>query len=41
MKIEDKHLPGLYQSADTASIDEQKKYFNIHELYSSTQKIFL
>lgn len=27
MKIEDKHLPGLYQSADTASIDEQKKYF--------------
>ncbi|MEY4834553.1 MAG: hypothetical protein RI980_668 [Bacteroidota bacterium] len=27
MKIEDKHLPGLYQSADTASINEQKKYF--------------
>lgn len=27
MKMEDKHLPGLYQSADTASINEQKKYF--------------
>lgn len=27
MKIEDKHLPGLYQSADTASKNEQKKYF--------------
>jgi hypothetical protein len=27
MKIEDKHLPGLYQSADTASVNEQKKYF--------------
>ncbi|ENA1795677.1 DUF4231 domain-containing protein [Flavobacterium psychrophilum] len=28
MKIEDKDLPGLYQSADTASIKEQKKFFN-------------
>ena len=28
MNITDKDLPGLYQSADSASIKEQKKYFN-------------
>ncbi|RZK47928.1 MAG: DUF4231 domain-containing protein [Pedobacter sp.] len=28
IKIEDKHLPGLYQSADSSSMKEQKKYFN-------------
>lgn len=28
MEIEDKDLPGLYQSADNASIKEQKKFFN-------------
>ncbi|MCT4637306.1 MAG: DUF4231 domain-containing protein [Bacteroidales bacterium] len=28
MKINDKDLPGLYQSADNSSIKEQKKYFN-------------
>lgn len=27
IKIDDKDLPGLYQTADTASIKEQKKYF--------------
>ncbi|MDO5666000.1 MAG: DUF4231 domain-containing protein [Bacteroidia bacterium] len=33
MKIEDKDLPGLYQTADKASISEQKKYFNSIFLY--------
>lgn len=28
MKFDDKDLPGLFQSADTASIKEQKKFFN-------------
>lgn len=28
INIEDKDLPGLYQSADSSSIIEQKKYFN-------------
>ena len=28
IKIEDKDLPGLYQSADSASLKEQKNYFN-------------
>lgn len=28
MKFEDKDLPGLFQSADTASIKEQQKFFN-------------
>lgn len=28
IKIEDKDLPGLYQTADEASISEQKKYYN-------------
>ena len=28
MKVEDKDLPGLYQSADSSSIKEQNKYFN-------------
>lgn len=28
MKFEDNDLPGLFQSADTASIREQKKFFN-------------
>ena len=27
MKFEDKDLPGLFQSADTASIKEQQKFF--------------
>lgn len=28
IEVADKDLPGLYQSADNASIREQKKYFN-------------
>lgn len=28
MNFEDKDLPGLFQSADTASVKEQKKFFN-------------
>lgn len=28
MKFDDKDLPGLFQSADTSSIKEQKKFFN-------------
>ncbi|MDP3679402.1 MAG: DUF4231 domain-containing protein [Flavobacterium sp.] len=28
IKIEDKDLPGLYQTSDTASIKEQRKFFN-------------
>lgn len=28
MKVEDKDLPGLYQTADASSVREQKKYFN-------------
>ena len=27
-ELDDKDLPGLFQSADTASIKEQKKFFN-------------
>jgi len=33
MEIEDKDLPGLYQSANSASLEEQKKYFNGISLY--------
>jgi len=28
IQVEDKDLPGLYQTSDEASINEQKKFFN-------------
>jgi hypothetical protein len=34
IKIDDTELPGLYQSADTASLKEQKKYFRGIGIYS-------
>ena len=34
IKVDTSDLPGLYQSADSASLKEQKKYFRAIGIYS-------